>query len=488
MIIKCGICGQEMEVIGEIADVQPVQCPYCGKEFVYRKPTRIDIPTDTTEPTVPTNESESVEDIPELPPEYIHPKLRLRRPQSITPQTSHWGNDLVSQVEARAKAEERKAKAQRTKAMFNNIVALAILAGICFGGYKAYRVWKSNETAEPQPLSVETVIEKVKSDAADAKRAAEAAARAEAERLRKEKVKEMEEAKKRAAKKQLDEFSAVQNGFAGARLAYWSELPKNQRPGACDDSFGLIIPRGRGRHEYFQIASRTDGLTIKRMSDKAPPQEVPQTEYEQLMTEYGGFFLKDGTAYFVSASGSKKTWRAPTRRGESFCPAECVFGDAYPIIGERTINTIECGFDVYFAADEKSKPIKVDSVKFDGKIDYDAFEKVARDIGIGRKRKASPPHFKAKQVKRTVVFYDGALIARGFNGVVTKIPRKPPYRNRVEWNALCAIAQREEYEIQRNQEEARRERAKWQAKMNEPPSAFEISQLLRAGIVTIKRK
>ena len=53
----------------------------------------------------------------------------------------------------------------------------------------------------------------------------------------------------------------------------------------CEGSFGLVIPRGRGRCEYFQIASRPDGLTVRRLSDKVPPKEIERAEYEKLMSE-----------------------------------------------------------------------------------------------------------------------------------------------------------------------------------------------------------
>ena len=509
MIIKCGICGQEMEIAGEIADGQAVQCPTCGEKTVYSKPARIDLPTGAARPRKVSSAraSESVEDVPELPSEEAPPKLRLRRPQPMASQTPDRANNLVNQVEARANAKEKQAKAQRRKAMFSNVFALLVLAGIGFGGYKAYRVWKSGEAVE-LPSSVENIVERLKpadadtAEAAAAKRAAEDAARDEAERQRElerkrqREAKEAEEAERRAEeKKRLEEFFAVRNGFAGAKLAYWSELPKEQRPGVCEGSFGLVIPRGRGRCEYFQIASRADGLTVRRLSDKVSPKEIDRAEYEKLMTEHGGFFLKDGTAYFVTASGNRKIWTAPTRRGESFSPAKSVFDDAYPILGERLIETTGRGFEVYFAIDDKAEPIKVGSVKFDGEVGYEAFEKVARDIVVRLKRRGEPPSLKVKKTKRTVVFYDGSHIAKGMNGV-TKIPRKEPTnrtdRRRMwesgEWYRLRDIALREESEIRRNHDEARRKRAEWQAKMNEPPSAFEIRRVLSAGVVTVKRK
>lgn len=460
MVITCGACGQALEIDETVADGQSVRCPVCGETTVCSKP-----------------------------------KLHVRRPQPSAAQAPNPANDVVRQVEARADAERKRTRARRLKAQLNNLVALAVLAALGFGGYKAWRAWKGGETLA-LPKAVEDLVERVKSSDADL-RAAEDAARAEAERqralarTREREAKEAAEAERNAdGKKRTEAFFAVRNGFAGAKLAYWGELPKERRPGACEGAFGLLVPRGRGRCDYFRIDSRTDGLTVWRLSDKTPPKEVPQAEYEKLMNEHGGFFLKDGTAYFVTAPGNRKIAAAPTGRGQSFSPAKTVFGDAWPILGERLIETAGRGFDVFFALDDKSEPVKVGSVAFDGEVGYEAFEKGARDIAAGLRKVDEPPSLKVKKTKRTVVFYDGSRIGTDVNGV-TRIPRKCPNNNTDtlrRWSNLRDVALREEAEIRRAHAEARQRREEWRKKAAEPPSAFEIRRVLCAGVVTVRRK
>lgn len=93
VIITCGICGNNIELVGNVADGQHIRCPFCGKTSAYRKPSRI-----------------------ELPPR--KPKLGVRRPQARqeTSAEADRANDLVQQVEARADAKARKARAARRKA------------------------------------------------------------------------------------------------------------------------------------------------------------------------------------------------------------------------------------------------------------------------------------------------------------------------------------------------------------------------------------
>lgn len=504
MIITCRTCGHDLEVAGTISDGQAVHCPICGETTVYSKPSRIELPTGTSRPRGPEvapSPRENGADVPELQPEVSRPKLYVRRLPSQGKESSGRAPDVVRQVEARADAERKRARARRLKAQVNNFIALVVLAAIGFGGYKAYRGWKGGEKVEIL-AAVEGLVGKLKSlggesEAEANRRAAEAEARTEGERqreLERTREREAQEAaaaeKRNAEKKWLEAFFAVRNGFAGAKLAYWGELPKKRRPGACEGAFGLLVPRGRGRCEYFRVDSRADGLTVWRLSDKVPPKEVPQAEYEKLMTEHGGFFLKDGVAYFVTASGKGNSWTAPDGRGQSFSPARTVFGNAYPILGERLIETAGRGFDVFFALDEKSDPVKVGSVTFDGEVDYAAFEKAARDIASRLRKKGEPPSLKVSKTRRTVVFYDGSRISRDVNGV-TRIPRKPPNNrtdDRIRWSNLRDIALREESEIQRKHAEARRAREEWRKKMNEPLSDFEIRRVLTAGIVTVKRK
>ena len=44
MIIKCGVCGQNIEVEGGIEDGQKVLCPFCGEKSVFSRPKRIELP------------------------------------------------------------------------------------------------------------------------------------------------------------------------------------------------------------------------------------------------------------------------------------------------------------------------------------------------------------------------------------------------------------------------------------------------------------
>ncbi len=488
MIIKCKICENEIEIADNTADGQRFLCPYCREKFEYRRPTRVELPVG-------------------LPAE--KPKLSVRRsqPQQNAASEAEQPNGLVQRVEARAKANARKARAAKLKAFFTNIFALVVLVGIGWGGYEIWKIHKGAKTVNLPPV-VSVVIEKVLPPPEDAEDAAnegpqpsqeelaeqEAARQREMERKRQH---EEEERLRAIEKKQSAEYFAVRESFVGARLAYWSELPKNRRPGAVEGAFGLAVPRGRGKCEYFQVASTTNGVTVRRLSEKVPPQDVPESEYKKLMMNHGGFFLIDGTAYFVSGSNDKKSWTPPTRYSESFGPAKALFDDAYSIVGDRSLDTTGRSFEVFFSLDDKSQPIRIGEVPFDGEIRYAAFAEVAKGIALNMRKTGKKP--KARTIKRTVVFYDGTSIQKDIRGV-TKIPRtwtqfeqgysRASYWRQIsnQYQALREEAWRQEREAEQAEAEFREAMEKWQRKRDAPPTESEIQSILYAGAVTIKRK
>ena len=488
MIVECGICGNAMDVGDDIADGQRVVCPHCGEISEFRRPPRVELPTDFSRTT------DSSEDSSNVPPRKT--KLSLRPPQHSQEASSgaRRSNDYVRQVEARAAAEARKKRAARIKARLNNLIALLVLAGLGYGGYVLWRTWQGGAKIELPHLGESRV--EVPSPSGATKDAAlrDADRQRELERERQREAKEAEESKRRGDEQRRKEvYLSIVNGFAGAKLAYWGELPKNGRPGATEGTFGLAVPKGHDRCEYFRVDSHVGGLKVCLLSEKSEPQDVAKSEYEKMMVEHGGFFLKDGRAYFVTVSRNKKVYKAPTSRNESFSPAKSIFGVAYPIVAERQIDTKERGFDVLFAADDKAEPVKVGDVPFDGEVGYAAFAEVVRKIIADQRRNAIQPNFKAKTVKRTVVFYDGVYVAKGVNGE-TKVPRKwrsNVHNNTVEYNrylGLCNEARRQEREQKEAVEEAKKARAEWNAKMKAQPTEYEIGQVLRAGVVTIRMK
>ena len=492
MVIKCEICFKEIELPEKIQDGQNVLCPFCGQKSVYHRPTRIELPSDVRRSeTVQT----SNDDVPELPVNENKPKLKIIRPVASISRGDDSRNEFVSQVEARANADRRRKLKAKMKAFLNNFVAILLLVGLSVGGYKLYKMWNDGGV-DGVASEISDMVNKVKfSDKVEeaSTNKSEDGDVAERKRIEEQKRREAEEAaeaiKKETERKISEAYFAVRNGFTGAKLAYWSELPKNERPGHVENTFGLVVPRAKGRCEYYRIESKVDGAEVYRLYENASAKKLANDEYECMMKEHGGFFLSKGKAYFVTASGNKKSWMAPDRKGMMFDPAKEFFGDALNVINERSIIAKDRKFEIFMSIDEKSEPRKIAEVKFGEAASYDDFARVAKDIAWSIKKQGMPSMLKVKTYKPNVVFANVNRIVKGADGV-TRIPQQSP-SNRGEygkWLRLRDEALRQESKRQQVASEAKRARDEWNAKMKTPPSDNEIRRVLLASKVIIKRK
>ncbi len=100
----------------------------------------------------------------ELPTDAPRQKLHVRRPQTSGAESSERAYSAIAQVEARANAEQRRKRVKQFKACVNNVVALLVLAGIGFVGYKAYRIWKGYDEKVELPSFVEDIVDKLRKE------------------------------------------------------------------------------------------------------------------------------------------------------------------------------------------------------------------------------------------------------------------------------------------------------------------------------------
>ena len=485
MKIKCGLCGEEIVIADNLVEGQHILCPYCGGKSEYQKPTRIELPTGTVNrPRTAKSGSGDAGEVPEMPTYKRNPNLYIRRPgEGGTNGESSRRNALVDQVNARAKAEARRKLIMKLKKSVSNIIALAVFVGLAVVGLKFYKSWKTGSDGNSRV----DLVDRVKDVPVDQVTDVDVGKTDSQENVSElETPKEMSE---ESDKSEKESFEAVKKRFIGCKVSYWGKLPKNERPGMVEGRFYVFVPTKNGAGEYYVIESAaTNAISMNRLTERSEPRKtLGNDEYVKLMTERGGFVLKDGVAYLVTSTGSKKSYQAPTGKGESFDPAEAVFGVAYSAV--QKMDTVGLRFEVSFVFDEKEDPVKVADVRFGKSVLYGEFEKVAASIAKEIRRKSVPQKLKTKTFKRTVVLYDGRLTSRGMGGI-TKVPRKYPNargESYSDWVRLRDEALRQESEAQRYAAEARRARKEWEMKVNGPATESEIQKILLAGTVRVKR-
>jgi len=161
MTIKCSVCGQLMESEGDLIDGQHVKCPSCGETTVYRKPSRIALPTEGRATGVPKPGAPS-DDVPELSVENKKPKLALRRPGSIPTGGNPADNALVKNVKDRLKAETRRRFWQRFRTKGGNLVSIVVMLAVLFVGWKVYRHFTGEKISGDAGRLLDAVSEGVK--------------------------------------------------------------------------------------------------------------------------------------------------------------------------------------------------------------------------------------------------------------------------------------------------------------------------------------
>jgi len=483
--IKCSVCGQLMESESDLIDGQHVKCPSCGETTVYRKPSRIALPTvggsaGVRKPVAPSD------DVPELPIENKKPKLALRRPGNIPTGGNPADNALVKNVKDRLKAESRRRFWQGFRTKVGNFVSIVVLLAVLFIGWKVYRHFTWEKISGDTGRLLDAVSEGVKS-----LEQSEVESPSQVQKKAEELVETVKDELKELASSGAADYKRVCGRFDRAEVSYWGKLNPTERPGSVDAVFSLLVPFGKTIARYYEIVSSPTGIvSIVKHDVSGTKKPLTQAEYEALVAEHGGFFACNGAAYYVSAKKNPKTWMAPLKSGESFEPGKSYFGLVEPFIGKCRMKTSEVSFEVLWSLAEGDEPVKVGEARMNDKVYFSQFKQAAEPIVRSLREKKMGNKPTKKNFRQTVVFYDGSTIASGMNGV-TKVPRMSPHHGGTgyqRWIKLCDEARRQESKSLMLESEYQRATSEWRRKIEAPVPDEEAARVLAAGYVRLKRK
>ena len=422
MVIQCGACGKDIEVSGELMDGQHVLCPWCGEKTKYAKPSRIELPTG----------------VRKRPILEAKPALRVIREPKPTaqPVVDPNAKKTIYMAEEHARFyEEMKVKESRRKALekISGLLGLAIVIGGAWAGYELWTRHKERkeqvrlaQEAENLRLQKERNEELARQEAerraqeekARARRAVEEAARAKREKERRE----QEAAQVRQVKELYWQAATT---FADADLQFISALGTNALPGSVDGRFFYLIPSIEEDRERIVVCdSSARGVTNLYWLGKG-------AEKEQIGDITGFLARADKTDYLLAHEGKMylHSKRPKIHVGEidKENPSDLVEAFLGAVAGKAKQFDCECGnvsFEIVFVSEKPRKVIPVDVVEYGCQYSLEKVRDAVEDAfpfrSRGRKASASKGRF-----KRTVVFWDGALIKRGIDGV-TYVPRTPP--------------------------------------------------------------
>jgi len=434
MVIKCGACGKDIEIPGELLDGQRILCPWCGEKTQYSKPARIVLPT-AVRPVrrpqpIPTHQPKP---IPQPNPE-LH-VIREKKPQLVSVEDPNAKKAIYMAEEHARFYEEMKAKETRRKTFdkIGGLLGLLILVGGAWAGYVFWTRHQERQVqvrlaqeAENVRLERERSEENARQEAARKEREQKDRERRAAEEAAKRKQEAEQREREVAETRQFKElYWQAATLFADADLDLISALGTNALPGQVDGRFFYLVPSMEEDRERIVVCESTaQGVTnlfwLGKSADRERIADVPEFLERADKTDY--LLAHGGKVYFHSKRQKPHIGEIDKEKPEDLT---CAFLGK---IADKA-KSLDCDFDnlsfeIVFVSEKPRKVIVADDVAYGCPYSLervrDAVEEAFPFRSYSRKSSSSK-----KKFKRTVVFWDGALIKRGIDGI-TYVPRTPP--------------------------------------------------------------
>ena len=431
VIIKCGICGNEIELVGEIANGQRIVCPYCGEKSEYRKPSRIELPTGLharrTLSTPPKSE--------DAPPQKTTLRV-IRTENQPSPQPNMDAERKIRIAEEHVRFYEEMKDREHRRKRWDKIVGILLVVAFVGGLFGTYVVIQNRKerllqaeriaAAERAQRAEEERQERARREAEEK----EARARREAEeKIRLEKKRAEEEREKAERAKQENKFleekvlyKKTVALFRDGEFDFIKALPKDQQPGKCAGEFFYLLPFMENE-EVIICKSTPRGIeSVCRLDVNGTRTPF---EAETFLSSLDGkdFLVATGDKVYFQ-SKRKKPHIGQISKKEVTDLTKAFFGDLAPEIRRFDLDPEELRFEIVFIPRNSKKVIISETVE--SGVAY-SLEKVREAVEEAFPMKAGKATGggKVKRFKRTVVLWDGALGKKGIDGV-TYVPRVAP--------------------------------------------------------------
>ena len=504
MKITCGLCGEEIVVADDLADGQHIRCPYCEGKTEYRKPSRIELPTGLNARRRSPDAKSQPKDAPSetkimrsgfVPTEEQKPKLRvIRKEAEAQPMTEqqmvsrrlHMAEDHVRFYEEMKDIEHRRKMRENINAALMLLVAVLCAAGIYW--YVGYRKEQRQRTEialaeERNRVEAERVEQELKEKA---RRVAEE--KAAEEKRRAEEQRRREEADRIQAEK-AKEANALQESkvlyrkacalLADGEFDFLKNLSTNAQPGKVPGEFYYLLPF-LDNGEIVVCQSSTNGIeSVFRLDETGKKTPFDADTFLSSLDGKDYLVAHDGRVYFHSKR--KKAHVAPISKAEVVDLSKEFFGDIASEAGRIGFDSDELKFEIVFIPRDSKKVIIADTVEYGVPYSLSSVREAIEDAFPMRKVTSSVSPMK-KKFKRTVVFWDGARVKRGVDGI-TYVPRVAPP---VTYSRVTTYGPGWHYDrnywhiAERRRERAEYNRAHWQTLHDEAIKQDEAERLFHA--------
>lgn len=483
MIIKCGICSKDIELVGDIANGQHIRCPYCGEVSKYQKPSRIELPTDFSAKRAFSTQKKVEDESPKKKSLHV---IRAEGKPLSQPNMDAKRKIRIAEEHVRFYEEMKDRECRRKR--LDKIVSILLIGAFVGGIFGTYAVIQNRrERLQQSELAAAAERTRLESERAEQERLArarreaeekEARARREAEekKVREKKRAEEERAKAEQIQKEnelLEEkilYKKMVALFRDGEFDFTKAMPKDQLPGKCEGEFFYLLPFMENDEVVICKSTKQGIESVCRLN--ANGVRTPFDAETFLSSLEGKDFLvaTGNKVYFQSKR--KKPHIGQISKKEVTDLTKAFFGDIAPEIRRLDLEPDELRFEIVFIP-RNSKKIIISEIVESG-VAY-SLEKVREAVEEAFPRKDSSSSStgggKIKRFKRTVVLWDGARGKRGIDGVMY-VPRVAPaatsegywYRKVSGPGWDYSRVARNEYKAQQR---AASERDKWQSLYDE---------------------
>ena len=546
MKIACVLCEQEFVVDGKLEDGQHVLCPYCGGKSEYRKVTRIELPKDLgsinrtgEQGDAESEKTEEFEEIKIAPPE-VAPSV-FRKPLHVIRKNNekteggaaterqmvsrrlHMAEDHVRFYEEMKDIEHRR----KMREMINSILLLLVVAICALVAY--WYVGYRKEQRQQAELAFAEERNRLEAEHAENERREkerrDAEEKARQERILAEKRKNEEQMRIAQAEKEKEAnalhesmvlYRQVRALFAGGEFDFIKALPEDSRPGKVISEFYYLLPF-LNNEEIVVCNSSTNGIeSVCRLDESGRRTALDADTFLSSLEGKDYLVAYNEKVYFQSKR--KKPRIVQISKTEVVDIVKVFFGDIAKEVKSFDLDPDRLRFEIVFVPSGGKNIVVVDTIEYGAQYSLSKVMEAIEDafpMKSGSYSSASRSRY-----KRTVVFWEGAHIKKGIDGV-TYVPRSAPpmtidstmfqgprirgtrlnsvWVNRIRrldntrehWSSLAEEARRQEEAEKRfyeQQELARRKRDQSAMSKAEREYAAKIDGIYKSGALYIRAK
>ena len=450
MLVACGNCERDMEVSGSLSDGSLVRCPFCGETSVFSKPSRIELPPETSAQrqmeTVDTAEPKMVTGNSKKP-------LKFVAPQKVVVSDNPDARRIMQRMEDHFRyldeLDDKVCRRKRLRKIVNCLVIVALMVS-ALGTYGYF--WRKKEKerqdnlaymAEKARLEAERAEqerqERMKREAEEKERRARLLAERQRQEAERKAERQRQEAERKAERQRQEterknreneivrlkaQYKEITALFRGGKFAFDKAISKSNVPGKSIGEFYFLLPFLDNR-EIVICQSLTNGIeSVWRLDENGMKNLFGPSDTFLASLEGKDYLFAFGKNVYFHSKRKKPHIGKIDKRSCSNLSKE-FFGDVAPEVMNFRLCPDTLQFEIVFVPKDSKKIVVSETVRCGEPYSLEKVRDAVEDAFPMSQMRPLKKDKTKNRFKRTVVFWDGTHIKRGVDGI-TYVPRVAP--------------------------------------------------------------